>query len=179
MRGVHRCLCNYIVRQTISHHFLGRVQSRYCGLSPCSGPNRLRRIKISCRDKCPCGASVHTPEHILQSCPTWAEQWQQPRPEPVDLLEKLWGSSTSPCSRLLALPWQPACLCSVAEKENVLQEVDCGSLNAQAFGWKLWLFLPYSCCPGLAVPSPASDQQLMYVTEFSSHKSRFFFAWQW
>ena len=53
--------------------------------------DHLYKIKIPCTDECPNGTGIRTPEHVLQSAPTCAEQRCQSWLEPVDLKEKLWG----------------------------------------------------------------------------------------
>ena len=46
---------------------------------------------ISHSDKCPCGTGPQTPNHILQSCPTFDGFRHQTWPSPVDAHRKLWG----------------------------------------------------------------------------------------
>ena len=53
-----------------------------------SHPNRL---KISHSDECPRGTGPQTPNHILQSCPTFDALRRQTWPSPVDAHRKLRG----------------------------------------------------------------------------------------
>ena len=60
-----------------------------------TGHNRLLshlyKLKITHTDECPCGTAPQTPEHILQTCPLFAELRQATWPEGMDFKEKLWG----------------------------------------------------------------------------------------
>ena len=42
-------------------------------------------------DECPCGTGPQTPNHILQSCPTFDALRRQTWPSPVEAHRKLWG----------------------------------------------------------------------------------------
>ena len=42
-------------------------------------------------DECPCGTGPQTPNHILQSCPTFDDLRRQTWPSPVEPHRKLWG----------------------------------------------------------------------------------------
>ena len=48
---------------------ISRLRTGHCRLLA-----QLYRIKISCTDECPCGTGIQTPDYVLQSCPTFAEQ---------------------------------------------------------------------------------------------------------
>ena len=63
-----------------------RLRTGHCQLL--SHPHRL---KISHSDECPCATGPQTPNHILQSCPTFGTLRRQTRPSPVDAHRKLWG----------------------------------------------------------------------------------------
>ena len=51
----------------------------------------LHRLKISHTDECPCSTSPQTPNHILQSCPSFNTLRHQTWPSPVDAQGKVWG----------------------------------------------------------------------------------------
>ena len=53
--------------------------------------SHLHRLKISHSDECPFGTSPQTPNHILQSCPTFNALWHQTWPSLVNAHRKLWG----------------------------------------------------------------------------------------
>ena len=53
--------------------------------------SHLHRLKISHSDECPCGTGPQTPNHILQSCPTFDYLRRQTWPSPVEAHRKLWG----------------------------------------------------------------------------------------
>ena len=63
-----------------------RLRTGYCQLL-----SRLHRLKNSHSDKCPCGTGPQTPNHILQSCPTFDALRRQTWPSAMDALRKLWG----------------------------------------------------------------------------------------
>ena len=53
--------------------------------------SHLHRLKIFHSDECPCGTGPQTPNHILQSCPTFNDLRRQTWPGPVEAHRKLWG----------------------------------------------------------------------------------------
>ena len=53
----------------------------------------LKRIGISDTSLCECGQADQTPDHVLQSCPKYAERRQLTWPQGADLTTKLWGSA--------------------------------------------------------------------------------------
>ena len=57
----------------------------------CQRLSHLHRLKISHSDECPCGTGPQTPNHILQSCPTFDDVRHQTWPSPVEARRKLWG----------------------------------------------------------------------------------------
>ena len=57
----------------------------------CQLLSHLHRQKISHSDECPCGTGPQTPNHILQSCPTFDALRRQTWPSPVEAHRKLWG----------------------------------------------------------------------------------------
>ena len=57
----------------------------------CQLLSHLYRLKISHSDECPCSIGPQTPNHILQSCPTFDTLRCQTWPSPVDARRKLWG----------------------------------------------------------------------------------------
>ena len=63
-----------------------RLRTGHCQLL-----SRLHRLKISHSDECPCGKGPQTPNHILQSCPTFDDLRHQTWPSPVEAHRKLWG----------------------------------------------------------------------------------------
>ena len=63
-----------------------RLRTGHCQLL-----SHLHRLKISHSDECPCGTGPQTPNHILQSCPTFYVLRRQTWPSPVDAHSKLWG----------------------------------------------------------------------------------------
>ena len=65
-----------------------RLCTGYCGLSA-----HLKRISISDTSLCECGQADQTPDHVLQSCPKYAEKRQLAWPQGADLATKLWGSA--------------------------------------------------------------------------------------
>ena len=67
-----------------------RLRTGHCQLL-----SHLYRLKISHADECPCGPGQQTPDHILQSCPTFDDLRRQTWPSPVELSEKLWGTAGS------------------------------------------------------------------------------------
>ena len=67
-----------------------RLRTGHCQLL-----SHLYRLKISHTDECPCGTGQQTPDHILQSCPTFDDLRRQTWPSPVELSEKLWGTAGS------------------------------------------------------------------------------------
>ena len=64
-----------------------RLRTGHCQLLS----HHLHTLKISHSDKCPCGTGPQTPNHILQSCPTFDVLRRQTLPSPVDTHRKLWG----------------------------------------------------------------------------------------
>ena len=60
----------------------------HCGLRA-----HLKRIGVSDTSLCECGQADQTPDHVLQSCPKYAERCQLTWPQGVDLATKLWGSA--------------------------------------------------------------------------------------
>ena len=67
-----------------------RLRTGHCRLL-----SHMYKLKISHTDECPCGTDQQTPEHILQSCPTYHELRQKIWPSEEDLKEKLYGSAAS------------------------------------------------------------------------------------
>ena len=65
-----------------------RLRTGHCGLSA-----HLKRIGISDTSLCECGQADQTPDHVLQSCPKYAERRQLTWPQSADLPTKLWGSA--------------------------------------------------------------------------------------
>ena len=64
------------------------LRTGHCGLSA-----HLKRTGISDTSLCECGQADQTPDHILQSCPKYAERRQLTWPQGADLVTKLWGSA--------------------------------------------------------------------------------------
>ena len=64
------------------------VRTGHCGLSA-----HLKRIGISDTSLCECGQADQTPNHVLQSCPKYAEKCPLTWPQGADLTTKLWGSA--------------------------------------------------------------------------------------
>ena len=64
------------------------LRTGHCGLSVF-----LKRIGISDTSLCECEQADQTPDHILQSCPKYAERRQLTWPHGADLATKLWGSA--------------------------------------------------------------------------------------
>ena len=81
---------------TFTKYFEKRF-SVYCqnrvklGTGHCQLLSHFRRLKMSHSDECPCGTGPQTPNHILQSCPTFDTLRRQILPSPVDIQKKLWG----------------------------------------------------------------------------------------
>ena len=65
-----------------------RLRTGHCGLRA-----HLKRIGISDTSLCECGQADQTPDHVLQSCPKYAERRQLTWPQGADLATKLWGSA--------------------------------------------------------------------------------------
>ena len=65
-----------------------RLHTGHCGLRA-----HMRTIGISDTSLCKCGQADQTPDHILQSCPKYAERRQLTWPQGADLATKLWGSA--------------------------------------------------------------------------------------
>ena len=57
----------------------------------CQHLSHPHRLDISHSDKCPCGTGPQTPNHILQSCPTFNALGRQTWRSLVDVHRKLWG----------------------------------------------------------------------------------------
>ena len=57
----------------------------------CQLLSHLHRLEISHSDECPFGTGPQTPNHILQSCPTFDDLRRQTWPSPVEAHRKLWG----------------------------------------------------------------------------------------
>ena len=64
------------------------LRTGHCGLSA-----YLKRIGISDTSLYECGQADQTADHILQSCPKYAERRQLTWPQGADLTTKLWGSA--------------------------------------------------------------------------------------
>ena len=95
-----------------------RLRTGHCGLSA-----HLKRIGISDTSLCECGQADQTPDHILQSCPKYAERRQLTWLQGADLATKLWGSAenlyqTAGFVASTGLKIWPAQL-SIAEEEEV------------------------------------------------------------
>ena len=58
----------------------------HCGLSV-----HVKRIAISDTFLCQCGQADQIPDHVLQSCPKYAERRQLTWLHGADLVTKLWG----------------------------------------------------------------------------------------
>ena len=65
-----------------------RLRTGHCGLSA-----HLKRIGISDISRCECRQADQAPDHILQSCPKYAERRQLTWPQGADPTTKLWGSA--------------------------------------------------------------------------------------
>ena len=52
--------------------------------------SHIHGLKNSHSDECPCGTGPQTPNHILQSCPTFNDLRRQAWPSPVGVHRKLW-----------------------------------------------------------------------------------------
>ena len=52
---------------------------------------QIQTRHISHSDECPCSTGPQTPNHILQSCPTFDDLRRQTWPSPVEAHRKLWG----------------------------------------------------------------------------------------
>ena len=63
-----------------------RLRTGHCQLL-----SHLHRLKISHSDECACGKGPQTPNHILQSCPTFDALRYQTWPSLVEAHRKLWG----------------------------------------------------------------------------------------
>ena len=63
-----------------------RLRTGFCQLL-----SHLHGLKISHSDERPCGTGPQTPNHILQSCPTFDALRHQTWPSTVDAHRKLWG----------------------------------------------------------------------------------------
>ena len=61
-----------------------RLRTGHCQLL-----SHLHRLKISHSYECPCGTGPQTPNHILQSCPTFDDLRRETWPSPVDAHRKL------------------------------------------------------------------------------------------
>ena len=64
------------------------LRTGHCGLRA-----HLKRISISDTSLCKCGQTDQTPDHVLQSCPKYAERRHLTWPHGADLVTKLWGSA--------------------------------------------------------------------------------------
>ena len=116
----------------------------------------LKRIGISDTSLCECGQADQTPDHVLQSCPKYAERRQLTWLQGADLVTKLWGSAedlyqTAGFVASTRLKIWHARL-SIAEEEE--EENKLNQSNMQRFWvtypsyfqhWILWN-LPYSGC---------------------------------
>ena len=58
----------------------------------CQLVSHLRRLKISHSDECPCGTGPQTPNHILQSCPTFGDLRRQTWSSPVEAPQEALGT---------------------------------------------------------------------------------------
>ena len=65
-----------------------RLHTRHSGLSA-----HLKRIGFSDSSLYVCRQADQTPDHVLQSCPKYAERRQLTWPQSADLSTKLWGSA--------------------------------------------------------------------------------------
>ena len=63
-----------------------RLRTGHCRLL-----SYLYRLRLAPTDDCPCGTGSQTPEHLLQTCPTYTALRQETWPCGVELREKLWG----------------------------------------------------------------------------------------
>ena len=82
----HCQLLSHLHRLKIHQSTISRLTTGHCQLL--SHPHRL---KISHSDECSCDTGPQTPNHILQSCPTFDHLRCQTWPSPVDAHRKLWG----------------------------------------------------------------------------------------
>ena len=73
-----------------------RLRTGHCGLSA-----HLKTIGISDTSLCECGQADQTPDHVLQSCPNYAERRQLTWPQGADLATKLWSSAKDLYRRLV------------------------------------------------------------------------------
>ena len=64
-----------------------RLRTGHCRLR-----SHLHRLGLSHTPDCPYETSIHTPEHILQSCPLHREARIRHWPDGVALSQQLWGS---------------------------------------------------------------------------------------
>ena len=107
-----------------------RQRTGHCGLSA-----HLKRTGISDTSLCECGQDDQTIDHVLQSCPKYAERRQLTWPQGADLATKLWGSAedlfrTAGFVASTGLKIRPARL-SIAEEEE--EEVPVQSLLSDLF----------------------------------------------
>ena len=65
-----------------------RLHTGHCGLRA-----HLKRTGVSDTFLCECGQADQTPDHVLQSCPKYAESCQLTWPHGADLATKLWSSA--------------------------------------------------------------------------------------
>ena len=65
-----------------------RLRTGHCRLL-----SHLYKLKISHTDECPCGTGQQTPEHLLQSCPTYDALRHETWRSEVVFPEKLYGTA--------------------------------------------------------------------------------------
>ena len=75
-----------VLRSWIQSHTIFRLRTEHCQLL-----SHFHRLKLSHSNECPCGTGSQTPNHILQSCPTFDALRRHTWPSPLDAHRKLWG----------------------------------------------------------------------------------------
>ena len=98
-----------------------RLRIGHCSLSV-----HLKRTGISDISLCECEKADKTPDHVLQSCPKYAERRQLTWPHGADLATKLWGSAedlywTTGFVALTGLKIWPAWLSMAEEEQDTLE----------------------------------------------------------
>ena len=102
-----------------------RLRIEHCGLNA----HLKKRISISDTSLCEFGQADQTPDHVLQSCPKYAERRQLTWPQGADLVTKLWGSAkglyrTAGFVASTRLKIWPALLSIAEEEEEEEEEAD-------------------------------------------------------
>ena len=87
--GGHQAYLDQIWRlQRAQQTTIFRLHTEHCGLSA-----HLKRFGTADTALCECGQPDQTPDHVLQSCPKYAERRQLTWPQSADLAIKLLGSA--------------------------------------------------------------------------------------